>query len=165
MTIVPATIEDSCSSGTVAMSRWSSSEPMPVSCVHPVAATPINAVSAMPTNVPNNAEVVRIDTPWARYRTTIMITVEPTTDTANGDSPARKAGSMNLVSANNVTAMPTSANSPRQRAIAMTSTAKIAARAIKGSPRRKSRNSYEASWPSGWIRISWISSPGEMPAL
>ena len=63
----------------------------------------MTAVSPMPASVPNNADVVRMLTPCARYSTAIMMAVDPTTATASGVSPASMAGSMNFVRASIVT--------------------------------------------------------------
>ena len=94
-----------------------------------------------------------------------MMAVEPTIATGSGDSPARNAGRMNFVSASIVTPMPTSAKRPRQRATRTTSTEKIAASAVRGNPRWKSRNSYDTDSPAGWMRMILTSSPASMPAV
>jgi hypothetical protein len=148
----------------VASRVWSSSVPTPLRFVQLVDPIPINAVRPMPASVPNRADVVRMLMPCARYRTAIMMAVEPTTATASGFSPASMAGSMNFVRASIVIPMPMSANSPRQRATSMTRTEKAIAIAVSGRPRRKSRNSNEAACPGGSIRIMRISSPTSMPA-
>lgn len=127
MTIDAATTPARSSAGAVATRSRSSSEPMPVRCVQSVAIAPATAVNAMPNSVPNRAEVVRIETPWARYSTASMMIVEPATATAIAGRPASRAGSTNCRSTSSVIPMPTRAKTPRHRATIATSTAKTPA--------------------------------------
>ena len=63
---ITATMPDRSALVATAASSRSSSDATPVRCDQSVAQAPSTAVRASPTSVPNRADVVRIEMPWAR---------------------------------------------------------------------------------------------------
>ena len=123
---------------------------------------PSPAVTSRLTIVPTNADVVRIDTPCARYSTANMIAAPPTSATASAGRPVASAGSMNAKKTAPATTRPARARTPFQPATPITTATNARANSPSGISRSITTRAYKL-WPGSPTSVTRTPSPTVTP--